>query len=115
MEVACWLYSMQPFIAYANVYRLWQAIWSEEVREERFSRRRASADRHRRKEKPMNKFTQGFAKQANLTCSLTRCREYVRKKCAAMSMLEREEILSRRMEHDKVRRPMKIGGKGLAC
>ena len=48
MKVACWLNSMQPFIAYANVYRLWQTMWSEEVREERFSRRRASTDRLRR-------------------------------------------------------------------
>ena len=49
------------------------------------------------KEKSMNKFTQGFVKQANLTCSLTRCRDYVRKKCVAISMLEREENLSRRI------------------
>ena len=48
MKVACWLNSMQPFIAYANVYRLWQTMWSEKVREERFSRRRASTDRLRR-------------------------------------------------------------------
>ena len=67
------------------------------------------------KEKPRNKFTQGFVKQANLTCSLTRCREYDRKKCVAISMLEREENLNRRMEHDRVRRPMKIGEKGLVC
>ena len=73
---------MQPFIAYANVYRLWLAIWSEEVREERFSRiveEELVLIDVEEKEKPMNKFTQGFAKQANLTCGLTRCREYVRK------------------------------------
>ena len=63
----------------------------------------------------MNKSTQGFVKQADLTRSLARSREYDRKKCAAISMPEREENLSRRMEHDRVRRPMKSGGQGLVC
>ena len=38
------------------------------------------------KEKPINKSTQGFVKQADLTHSLARRREYDRKKCAAMKL-----------------------------
>ena len=51
------------------------------------------------KDKPMKKDTQGFLKQADLTRSVARHREYDRKRCAAMSMLEREKRTSAEEEN----------------
>ena len=51
----------------------------------------------------MKKDTQVFVKQTDLTCSLARHREYDRKRCAVMSMPEKEGNLSRRRECDRVR------------